>query len=84
MEVEVVKKLKAMLRTGQLDKAKQILYEIIQSITEKLMSNSVENVESIGQFNEIITVIYQAMECEDVILLCDMIEYELYPFIKKI
>jgi hypothetical protein len=81
MEILDVQKLKTQLRDRQWAEAVNMLNKNLRVVVEYLMKCEQTNERTIREFNEIIKFIEQAIYNQDVILLCDIIEYELAPFI---
>lgn len=83
MDLQTMEAIKGMLRNREWDEALACLFKKINAITDDLKNLPNEKSDMITEFNEIMVFIEQAVKCQDVILLNDMLEYELYPFAQR-
>ncbi|KXG76340.1 hypothetical protein [Thermotalea metallivorans] len=81
MNAAKVENLKKMLRTGKWNDAQVLLNQEIEAVVQYLSKNDLIASQTIHEFNEILYIMQQAIEYQDVVLLCDIIEYEMEPFI---
>lgn len=79
MDLHLVKELKNLLREKHWEEAITILTSVLENVVNQRPESQYDE-----HFNGILNFINQAVDCQDIILLCDLIEYELYPYIKSI
>jgi len=80
--VEKLVEIKKLLRGKEFDKALELIMKLMEKAIIK-MNNMGNNNEVLKEFNEILNHLERAIKVQDVIKICDILEYIIVPFFEE-